>query len=403
MNRPLKQISKRLLLAVLGGVLYILAPMAYAEEVVVSIAGNTVTAGETNLATAVFYNASLEKAFAVPKKLEATFLKDDLEYSVLLEVVSEQEVGAVDPEAFQKVLYFMKVPSILPDGTVSLVLPKPYNNAILLHVVHPENIDGAEVSLIKKVEEAALEKETFGSLGGLSTYKPIYFLGGIKPTDAKFQISLKYQLFNEKGSWASNHPWLSGFHLGYTQVSFWDLSSESKPFEDTNFQPEFFYGLEGLDFNFLPKGSEVDLRVGFLHESNGREGDDSRSLNMVYSHISYRHSLGGDWFARLTGDFWSYQGSLSDNPDIADYRGHSSLQFIIGSEKSVQLSAYSKGKLGSDKGSYLFDFTVPMKWEGIAKNLNFSLHGQLFTGYGENLLTYDQKETRFRFGLGIHR
>jgi len=306
----------------------------------------------------------------------------------------------VAPGSFRQIVYFLNVAESFKPSTQEILLVDHVAPGLLVKfkASHPEDAP-LDVPILADTEDAKGRV----LLDGLKTYEPIYFLAGFGPTEAKFQISLKYQLFNEDADWVKRNRWLRGFHLAYTQVAFWDLDSPSKPFEDTNFKPEVFYGLDGLKWDFLPKGSEVDVQLGFLHESNGRDGDNSRSLNILYQRATYRQQLRGDWFAAVTGDFWTYIGSLEDNPDIDDYRGHSSLRLTAGHDEGLQLSAYRRGKIGSGKGSYLFDLTFPLTKPGETKSLNFNLHAQLFTGYGENLLTYKEKETRLRIGLGIHR
>ena len=80
-------------------------------------------------------------------------------------------------------------------------------------------------------------------LADFSVHEPMYFLLGVEPglEQSKFQFSFKYRLFNSKGYLAVKAPWVSGFHLGYTQRSIWDLKNDSKPFEDTSYMPEVFY------------------------------------------------------------------------------------------------------------------------------------------------------------------
>ncbi|MFC1653044.1 phospholipase A, partial [Planctomycetota bacterium] len=99
----------------------------------------------------------------------------------------------------------------------------------------------------------------------LTAYKPTYFLVGTDPSDSKFQFSFKYQFWNDPNSWAQ------GLHFGYTQTSFWDLQSDSKPFDDTSYKPELFYLTPNLDFG-VPWLRGMFIRTGLQHESNGRGG-----------------------------------------------------------------------------------------------------------------------------------
>lgn len=388
--------------AILVAVFVVSIPVhVLADETLVSVSGKSVQAGTSREITL----AVIGQAKDWPDSLEAVFVMDSIEYDTTLK---RSERASPKTEGVSVAYYDLNVPELLPAGIARFYITGVAEAELLLSVEEPVIVAADTEGQTQKTSAVATvvdkkDREVLGALGGLSTYKPIYFLGGFGPTDAKFQISLKYQLFNEKGRWAQKNPWMTGFHLGYTQVSFWDLSAKSKPFEDTNFMPEVFYSADDVKLPFLPENSGLDLQVGFQHESNGRDEFNSRSLNVLYARASYEHMLDKDWFVRLTGDVWDYVGSLSDNPDIKDFRGHSSFQLVTGTDDGLQLSAYRRGRIGSKKSSYLFDLTVPLRWRNFTKNLNFSLHGQLFTGYGENLLTYDQKETRFRIGIGIHR
>ena len=80
----------------------------------------------------------------------------------------------------------------------------------------------------------------------------MYFLYGTNDPSIKFQVSLKYQIFNPKGSWAQAAPWIEGFHLAYTQTSFWDIAGESKPFFDSSYRPELLWLYDQPDPHWLP-------------------------------------------------------------------------------------------------------------------------------------------------------
>lgn len=110
---------------------------------------------------------------------------------------------------------------------------------------------------------------------GLSTHRPMYMLPvaygrGVEGLDTEmvFQISAKQRLF------ATN------FFFGYTQKSFWQIYDQdrSRPFRETNYNPEVFY-------RWTPD-PEVwhhwGVDVGLEHESNGQSLPESRSWNRVY-------------------------------------------------------------------------------------------------------------------------
>src|SRR3546814_17528439 len=60
---------------------------------------------------------------------------------------------------------------------------------------------------------------------------------------------------------------------------FWDLGAYSSPFRNIDFQPELFYLTPSTT---LSNGISLRAQGGIRHESNGRDGDASRSINSIY-------------------------------------------------------------------------------------------------------------------------
>ncbi|WP_454884025.1 phospholipase A [Sphingomonas oryzagri] len=231
-------------------------------------------------------------------------------------------------------------------------------------------------------------------LGNLSTYNPIYaVVGHGTDTDAKLELSFKYQLLGHPG----DGNWYSGFHFAYTQRMFWDLGANSAPFRDVNYQPEFLY------IYTLPKnaaGDQLNVRGGFLHESNGRDGASSRSYNILYVQPTLDVPIGG-WTASIGPRFFHYIINRDGNEDIARYRGHQALAFSIGQDDGLKLSTWSRLNFSSGKGSVDADLSYPLT--GLWHDLPLYVVVQGFTGYGEDLLDYNRKQTRLRVGIGIVR
>ncbi|WBO23523.1 phospholipase A [Sphingomonas abietis] len=235
-----------------------------------------------------------------------------------------------------------------------------------------------------------------GFLGNLSTYNPIYaVMGGGTDTNAKLEISFKYQLFGRKGD--PDGSWLNGFYFAYTQRMFWDTAADSAPFRDVNYQPEFLY-MYALPKN--ARGDQLSVRGGYLHESNGRDGSSSRTSNILYVQPQLDLPL-GHWIVSVGPRVFTYILPKTDNPDIARYRGHQALAFSIGEQNGLKLSTWSRLNFGTGKGSVDADLSYPLTrfWH----ELPLYLIVQGFTGYGEDMLDYDRKQTRLRVGIGIVR
>ncbi|WP_311202096.1 phospholipase A [Novosphingobium mangrovi (ex Huang et al. 2023)] len=237
-------------------------------------------------------------------------------------------------------------------------------------------------------------------LDNLSAYEPIYAVYGPGTnTEARIQLSLKYKLFGKRAQEDRPPSLKDGLYFAYTQRMFWDLGAHSSPFRNIDFQPEVFYLSPPVG---LSREATVSGQVGLRHISNGRAGDLSRSLNTIYVAPMAAFSLGDGWRLTAAPRLWFYVGDLSDNPDIRRYRGNSGLFLQIGEEDGLRLSTTTRFSFSSGKGSFAADMSYPLR-RILGGGPDFYLFGQSFVGYGENLLDYDVRTTRFRLGVALVR
>ena len=231
----------------------------------------------------------------------------------------------------------------------------------------------------------------------LSVYEPMYLIAGGEHSEdvkARFQFSFKYQVFDQQASLVDFAPWLKSFHLSYTQTSLWNWSQESLPFEDTSYKPSFYFTLnESFAYDLLA--------FGYTHESNGQADETSRSIDALFIQPVWNLPLGNSSltiFPRFL--FPIRKGEL--NEDLADFRGYVDLNVRYGNEDSWGINTlYRQGKSG--KYSLQVDLTYPIRTP-IAIRTGGFLYLQYFQGYGESMLTYDQKVGPIlRIGLGIVR
>jgi len=234
----------------------------------------------------------------------------------------------------------------------------------------------------------------------LFTYKPIYFLVGSDPSKSTFQLSFKYRLLNRSGSLSQKYPWLSGLFFAYTQTSFWDLSSDSIPFNDTSYKPQIMLQTENLSRFDAMAGFFV--RSGITHESNGRDGSGSRSTNYFYIKpmgIFYHQAsrLG----IMISPKFLVYIDNDNDNnPDLPDYRGHVELETRIGRAHSLMLT--TNLRFARKGTSIQTDLTYPID-SLLGNNLNVYLHLQYSNSLAESLVDYQKRTESFRLGLSFFR
>lgn len=231
----------------------------------------------------------------------------------------------------------------------------------------------------------------------ISEYKPVYFdIGTRGQTTARFQISAKYRLFSPSG----NRPatWGENFYLGYTQTSLWDLQGDSMPFIDTTFNPSLFW----LSDNMWQSESQswrLGLNTGVEHNSNGKAGDDSRSVNDAYIQPQFNYRFDGGSTLTFAPKVKAYFGVASENSDYADYAGRVDWNLRWAQDNGAVVSAmYRQGD--QRRRTTQLDFAWPLQRTWL--NMNGYLHLQYFNGYGETLLGYNQRnESQFRIGLSL--
>jgi outer membrane phospholipase A len=155
----------------------------------------------------------------------------------------------------------------------------------------------------------------------------------------------------------------------------------------------------------VPKESSwftwMGARLAFQHESNGRSGTDSRSLNTVYLRPRFVLGTLDAWFLVVIPEFQAYVGDVADNPAIKDYRGYGKLRLYVGRNDGPTLMFSGWTGRDFDHGTYQLDLTWPLHVPWL--NIETYLQAQYFNGYGESLRAYDQKSEALRVGFGLVR
>ncbi|MEY4917205.1 MAG: hypothetical protein RL616_1118, partial [Verrucomicrobiota bacterium] len=321
--------------------------------------------------------------------------------------VAETNVVVIAAGAFVRREYVSAVPNQIT-GQAVMEFPSLNANRVVLDVANAglpvRKPDSAFERFITEVEPTAPDKGDGPARffkEHISAYEPMYFIAGSQSPNAKFQISFAYQILNSDGRLARKVPALKRLNLAYTQTSLWDLGADSAPFYDTSYQPEIFYAWKNVLCAQPTNWFELDLQGGLKHESNGKSGDDSRSVNIGYLRPTL--TLGRDDGLQLTVQprAWVNLGDLSNNSDLADYRGYADLRLVAGWKRGLQFSTL--GRMGQDGNhrSVQLDLTYPtMKFFG---SFSLYLDVQYFYGYGETLLGYNQESEALRVGLMLFR
>jgi outer membrane phospholipase A len=145
----------------------------------------------------------------------------------------------------------------------------------------------------------------------------------------------------------------------------------------------------------------LGYQTAVRHESNGREGETSRSLNTVYIQPLLAIGPLNNWHLILAPEVFAYIGGLSDNRGLADYRGYGQLRAVLARNKGPSLMLTAIPGRGFHKHTLQWDLTVPVHVPVI--DWRTYLLFQYFDGYGESLLHYNQKVRLFRAGVSFVR
>ena len=224
----------------------------------------------------------------------------------------------------------------------------------------------------------------------LFQYEPTYFAIdpglGSRPVNAKFQLSFSIRLVEPRGSdedQGALRP--DGLYLAYSQTSFWDLQSESKPFLDSSYRPEAWWHV-GVPSHGL--ADNLALEPGIGHESNGRPEDTSRSLNHAFVRLAAEWQVGD--LTVLAQPRARIYLEKEENPDLPRYRGYVDWVASVGRRESWQVACTARVGDRFDRGSLQTELTYPT--EPLSGDM---VHGfiyfQAFLGWSETLLGYNER------------
>lgn len=142
------------------------------------------------------------------------------------------------------------------------------------------------------------------------------------------------------------------------------------------------------------------LALGYRHDSNGDRGLRSIDVNRVFLRATKTWNLGKDWQAELVPQAWFYVGRRGLTRDVEDFWGFTSLKASIYQPDGVKLSVIARGNPGTGRGAAELFASYPLQRLG---GLGIYLFGQAFTGYGEALDDYRQRDSHARLGISLTR
>ncbi|MEJ2467518.1 MAG: phospholipase A [Campylobacterales bacterium] len=280
-----------------------------------------------------------------------------------------------------------------------------------------------ELDPVEDKETAETIKKVVVSDFGLKAYHENYLLpfgyregryDSYTPSDhytnieAELQLSFRLDFF----------PNLLGldeiYSAAYTQRSFWQLYAASAPFRETNYQPEVFVTFP-VRTDVVPVKT---LSFGFAHQSNGQGNITEQDFSDVNLSEAEHEALAP--YLRNRSRSWNYLwgsavfqfGSVftefklwhripdegqDDNPDLVDYLGHGSLQFMLPYGKSIT-TLKLRQNVETGKGAQELSWSYP-----VTSQEDVYLYVKGFSGYGESLIDYDHYVTKFSVGFSFSR
>ncbi len=229
----------------------------------------------------------------------------------------------------------------------------------------------------------------------IAPYKMNYLLpytyDNVKHEDREHQET-KFQVSFQKGLTDNLLGLHESFVVAYTQTSWWQTASDSAPFRETNYQPEFFMIMPHWDTDSFIKA----YQFGIVHQSNGQDTPKSRSWNRVYAKAFFQ--AGGLVISPRVWYRIPESESSDDNPNIDDYLGYGDLELMY-PWKTHTFKMLVRNNMQSDnnRGAVQFDWTFPL-WEQ-----NLFGYIQVYSGYAESLIDYDKRTDRIGIGFALSR
>ncbi len=287
----------------------------------------------------------------------------------------------------------------------------------------PQDANNPRVTVPAEQQQTSPQSENVGKKEDrpLSAHKLNYAAidswPGNNNAQVKFQISMKFRVLTPNLYVLKYNVFPAYF--AYTQKSLWNINQPSSPFEENNYNPEFF-----LDY---PVNAAIIGRIKLRnivvspieHESNGLAGVQSRSWNRQY--VLVKFGLESKEKLAITNSFlsdkalvyiklWNASGyeeenaylqSVGKDGTFLDYMGRGEIGVSVrnflwgGALKDHQLDIRTPIFRDSDKDSYKFEFRQQLP------NMNFALYLQYWYGYGETLMRFDQFGRRGFVGLSF--
>ncbi len=219
----------------------------------------------------------------------------------------------------------------------------------------------------------------------ISIYKQTYFIFGDKEDQVKAQVSFKYSIFKN---------YSLGIFLGYTTIMNWNLYESSAPFYDISYMPELFLKSKTL----IPYLDYIQFSP-IEHKSNGKDGDDSRSLNRTYIQIQYSNKIMNSTNLGLNLKLMYFYNSEKTSGCFDTNKNFN--KYTNNYEAKLFFNIY-------DYKLYIKSSGFRYGWREIGflskkiSSTNIRFYAQYRTGYFDNMLSYYKKNNAVRLGVSLN-
>jgi phospholipase A1 len=223
-------------------------------------------------------------------------------------------------------------------------------------------------------------------------YRDNYFIFGpsLSPKPDKSNTNVKFQISIAQKLTKNTLPWGSYLYLYFSQKVFWNVLQNSMPMTDLNFNP----GIGLAKPVFIKDRFVGKISMQIEHESNGRDGDESRS----WERISFGGQVLIDPDFVVQGKFWIPIVDGVNNKDLTKYVG----LYQVGWSNYCLNRRLSLSTMFTKRSGINFNYNVTLEAAyRLSASQNQYLFAQFYCGYGEGLLAYKEHHTQLRIGIVI--
>jgi phospholipase A1 len=225
-----------------------------------------------------------------------------------------------------------------------------------------------------------------------------------KKVEAEMQISLKLNIGHNAFGLGES------YNLSYSHTAFWQIYTNSSPFREINYNPEFFvifpiqddsiFHLSSWTFalahisNGQGNVEEVEIpdTIASMEELSPYLQNRSRSVNYLYTTLEMQHR---NLLAAMRVWIPYFGEDLADNPDLIKYYGFTRFYFRYFYGKHLATAEIGGNPLRG-RSSLTATYSYP-----IYDDVYF--YSKFFTGYGESMIDYNNYITKLSFGFSFSR